>query len=77
MTVGEFVDISKNTLPGAALSMSPLGPSATASTSVGVGTDVKTTSHAAITADAVAAHSAPAARCVVARSSRISLTTRS
>src|SRR2546427_397912 len=76
-TVGEFVLRSKYALPRARPARMPLSPSATPSTSGGVGSEVKTTSLASATCFGESAHLAPAERCGLAASERRSCTTRS
>ena len=58
--VGEFVERSNQTEPGARFSRRPPGPSATASTSFGPGNEVRTISLWAATSAGVSAHSQPA-----------------
>ena len=58
----ELVDMSKNAVSGFMPSISPFGPSATASTSAGTGSEVNTTSDAAATCRGELAHSAPFAK---------------
>ena len=58
----ELVDMSKNAVSGFMPSINQLGPSATASTSAGTGSEVKMTSEASATARGELAHSAPLAR---------------
>ena len=61
-TATELVDMSKNAVSGFIPSMSPLGPSATASTSAGTGSEVNTTSICSPSALGLSAQVAPFAR---------------
>ena len=73
--VGELVERSNSTVPGAMPAIRPsVSSSATASTSDGPGRDVMITSEAAASSRGVSAHLAPAARCVSALSRRMSCT---
>ena len=74
MTVGEPVDRSAYTLPGWAPWMMPSEPSATASTSLGPGSEVRISSLSRATAFGLSAHLAPRSRCGAAASRRTSLT---
>ena len=61
-TATELVDMSKNAVSGFMPSISPFGPSATASTSAGTGSEVNTTSACSASAFGLSAQIAPFAR---------------
>ena len=74
--VGEPVERSAYTVPATAPWMMPFGPSATASTSLGPGRDVRISSLSRASACGLSAHLAPFCRCGAAASRRTSLTMR-
>ena len=76
-TVGEFVVKSNQVVPRRMPASKPSSARATASTSFGPGSEVKTTSLASATRRAESAQTHPAARCGAAASRRKSFTTSS
>src|SRR3990170_763876 len=77
ITLGALVERSNQAVPGAMPASSPSSPSATASTSTGPGSEVKTTSDASPTWRGVSAQRQPASTWRAPASSRMSWTTTS